>query len=236
MAFLNFGPRTLKAGGFAFDKAPKLGRRVINETGSDIDADKLVAVSTTLDPTAGVPNVVLADADTAGHTDLYVTSAAIANGATGYVYKGALSAANLNTNSVTAAGDAVYLSETAGAFAQTAPITGGTRVIPVGFVIVKSATVGQIYWDLAQGHPNGKHAFALVAGQDETGDTTIPVTGMVVGDELHSVIVLTTAASIASAASRAITDFTVGAGVINVVANAANNTNNQYLIHWSDLT
>lgn len=76
----------------------------------------------------------------------------------------------------------------------------------------------------------------LVAGQNETSDTTIPVTGLVAGDEIAAVIVLTTAASIASAASRAKADFTAGAGVVNVVANPADNTNNQYLIFWLDLT
>jgi hypothetical protein len=76
----------------------------------------------------------------------------------------------------------------------------------------------------------------LVAGQDETSDTTIPVTGMAVGDEIAAVLVLTTAASIASAAKRAVTDFTAAAGNVTVGANAANNTNNQYLIIWIDHT
>lgn len=74
----------------------------------------------------------------------------------------------------------------------------------------------------------------LVAGQDETGDTTITVAGMVAADVIVSVLVLTTAASIATAAFRATTDFTTGAGVVNVVANAVNNTNNQYLISYLD--
>jgi len=77
---------------------------------------------------------------------------------------------------------------------------------------------------------------AVVAGQDETGDTTIPVTGMAVGDELVTVLVLTTAAAIATMAQRANADFTVGAGVLNVVANAVNNAAQQYLIFWNDLT
>lgn len=240
MSIMNFGSgRILRAGGFLFNTYPQLGIRVINETGSSIAADKVVAVVGvlgTLDPTAGIPNIVLADADVASHDDLYVTVNAIANGATGYVYKGALSAANLNTNNVAAAGDPVYLSETAGAFAATAPITGGTRVIPVGYATVKSATVGRIAWNTLNGYRQGKLKLTLVAGQDETGDTTIPVSGMVVGDEVHSVTVFTTAASIASRAARAITDFTVTAGNLTVVANAANNTNNQYEIIWSDKT
>jgi len=77
---------------------------------------------------------------------------------------------------------------------------------------------------------------AVVAGQDETSDTTIPVTGMAAGDEIVGVLVLTTAASIATLAARAAADFTAGAGNMNVVANPANNTNNQYVIFWNDLT
>ncbi len=234
MSFYNFGPRTIRTGGLAFIGAPKVGLRVINETGSAITAGKVVALSG-FDVTSGRPNVVLADADTAAHEDLYVTTAAIADTAEGYVYKGALSAADIDTNSATTVGDAVYLSTTAGGFLHAAPVIGGQRVRPVGFVAVKSATVGQIFWKI-EPPVRGIGRMTLVAGQDETGDTTITVTGMVAGDEVEQVLVVTTAASIASAAARAIADFSVGAGVLNIVANAANNTNNQYWISWRDLT
>lgn len=234
MSFWNLSPRIIGVGGLAFKSGPKLGIRVINKTGSAIATDKVVAI-TSLDTTSGLLKVVLADADSAAHEELYVTSGAIADGAEGYVYKGFLSAANLNTNSVAAAGDAVYLSTVAGGFLQTAPIIGGQRVRVAGYVVVKSATVGQIYW-FPQGGKRGVSRCTLVAGQDEAADTTITVTGMVVGDEVSQVLVLTTAASIASAAARAITDFSVGAGVINVLANPVDNTNNQYVIFWTDLT
>lgn len=72
----------------------------------------------------------------------------------------------------------------------------------------------------------------VVPGQDETSDTTIPVTGMAVGDELVSVFVNT--AGVLS--ERALTDFNVIAGNIDVVANAANNATNQYVITWIDKT
>ncbi|MDP9192294.1 MAG: hypothetical protein M3P06_11405 [Acidobacteriota bacterium] len=78
--------------------------------------------------------------------------------------------------------------------------------------------------------------FALVDGQDETSDTTITVTGIAVGDELAFVGVLTTKASIASIASRALTDFTVSANTLTIGANPADNTNNQYFIIYLDLT
>lgn len=122
-----------------------VGLAVINKTGSSIAADKVVAISG-YDVTSGLPKIVLADADVAAHDDLYVTTAAIADAAEGVVVKGALSAANLNTNSASAAGDPVYLSTTAGAFTHTAPTAANARVHPVGFVVVKSATVGQILW------------------------------------------------------------------------------------------
>lgn len=125
--------------------ATDLAVSVINKTGSSIGADKLVTISG-LDATSGKPKIVLADTDVAAHDDVYVTTAAIANDAEGTVYKGALSAANLNTNSASAAGDPVYLGTTAGGFAHTAPTGASARVQPVGFVVVKSATVGQILW------------------------------------------------------------------------------------------
>lgn len=118
---------------------------VINKTGSSIAADQLVALSG-LDATSGKPKIVLADADVAAHDDVFVTTEAIANNAEGRVTKGALSAATLNTNTASAAGDPVFLGTTAGGFLHTAPVTPNSRQQPVGFVLVKSATVGQILW------------------------------------------------------------------------------------------
>lgn len=118
---------------------------VVNKTGSSIAADKLVAISG-LDATTGKPKIVLADADVEAHDDIYVTTAAIANDGEGQVTKAALSAATLNTNSATSAGDPVYLDTTAGGFTHTAPVTPSARAQPVGFVVAKSATVGQILW------------------------------------------------------------------------------------------
>lgn len=146
MSFMNFGPRTVRAGGFAFNQTPKMGIRVINKTGSDIAADKLVALLG-FDVTSSRPKCVLADANVAAHDNIWVTPDGIANGEEGYVYKGSLSAANLNTNFGTV-GDPVYLSETAGGFTGTAPTATDSVVYPVGFTMVKSATVGQIFWNI----------------------------------------------------------------------------------------
>lgn len=74
----------------------------------------------------------------------------------------------------------------------------------------------------------------LVAGQDETGDTTIPVTGLAVGDELVAVFVQDGVTGVWT--QRANADFTVGAGNLTVVANAVNNAANKYVIFWNDLT
>lgn len=81
---------------------------------------------------------------------------------------------------------------------------------------------------------HGRVKQVLVDGQDETSDATITVTGLAVGDALVSFIVLATKAAIATAATRALTDFTISANTLTIGANAANNTNNQYLITYID--
>lgn len=69
-----------------------------------------------------------------------------------------------------------------------------------------------------------------VDGQDETGDTTIPVTSMLGGDQVIGVLVFTTKAAIATCIVRPASDFLCGDGVLNVIANPVNNANNQYII------
>lgn len=138
----------LRADGFIFKKRRTLGLRVINKTGSSIAVNKLVTVSG-YDTTSKLPKIVLADADAAGlHTDVYVTKAAIANNAQGDVWKGFMSSADIDTSSATAAGDPVYLSTTAGGWTATAPTGAAVTQQVVGYVQVKSATVGQIAWDV----------------------------------------------------------------------------------------
>jgi hypothetical protein len=132
----------------------EIGIPVINKSGSSIAADKLVALAG-LDATSGRPKIVLADADVAAHDDVWVTTAAIANNAEGTVVGGALSAATLNTDAAAAAGDPVYLDTTAGGFTVTAPTGATARVQPVGFVVVKSATLGQILWSIGPGRSVG---------------------------------------------------------------------------------
>lgn len=142
-SYIPFGRRAITAGGVLNMKHKLNGIRVINKTGSDIAVDKLVAV-VGYDTTSELPKIVLADANDATHRDVYVTLRAIGNNDEGFVFKGGLSNANLNTNSATSAGDPVYLSETAGGFAHTAP--ANATVLPAGWVVTKSATVGEIHW------------------------------------------------------------------------------------------
>lgn len=137
----------LRADGFLLKGRRTHGIRVINKTGSSIAVNKPVAISG-YDTTSKLAKIVLADADAAGHLDVWITKAAIANGAIGNVFKGFMSTADLNTNSASAAGDPVYLDTTAGALVYTAPSGGDDRVQILGYVQVKSSTVGQIAWDV----------------------------------------------------------------------------------------
>lgn len=153
-----FGSRPILAGGVIHKKYMLDGLHVINKSGSAIAADKLVAV-VGYDTTSGYPKVVLADANNSQHKMIYVALDSIANNAEGHVYKGGASAANLNTNSASAVGDPVYLSETAGGFTHTAPTTGDASVIPVGWVTTKSATVGEIDWYIFPAEKVGAGSF-----------------------------------------------------------------------------
>jgi len=76
----------------------------------------------------------------------------------------------------------------------------------------------------------GVVAQEIVAGQDETSDTTIPVTGIGAGDELVRLLVQDGTSGVLT--QRANADFTVGAAELTVVGNAADNTANKYLITW----
>lgn len=160
----------LRAAGFLTREAGRLnGMKVINKTGSAISADKLVAISG-YDVTSKLPKIVLADADAADlATDVFVALAAISDGKAGNVFKGGTSAATLNTNSVTTVGDPLFLDTVAGGFTATAPVAPNARTQVVGYAMVKSATVGQIKWDIK---PPSK-----LGTQDVTGGaafTTVP--------------------------------------------------------------
>lgn len=172
-SYFKVGRRPVLGGGMVHDKHKLDGIRVINSTGSDIAADKLVAI-VGYNTTSKLPKIVLADANDPTHKDVYVALTAIDNGDEGFVFKGGLSAATLDTSSVSAAGDPVYLSETAGAFTATAPY-GTNSVLPVGWAITDSSTVGQIHWHIGEpeqvGAPVEVVAAANVITASENGKT-----------------------------------------------------------------
>jgi hypothetical protein len=180
---------TVQADAFVTKFGKNVGVRVINNSGTDIARDKLVVI-TGYDTTNNLPQIVLANGTTTGHDDIYVTLSTIKTGTVkgGYVYKGGLSAATLDTSSASAAGDAVYLSDSAagGVVLTTAPTTANSRIRPVGFVRVKSATVGQIRWAInpaSQQEPTAGFFVASVAAagtnQATAGAITAPAPAIV---------------------------------------------------------
>jgi hypothetical protein len=105
---------------------------------------------TTTSPATGfnpVATITKADADLAGVASqaAYVVTKAMTQNSFGKVGK-YLVQRGVNTSSWAAAGDPVYLSTTAGAPTPTAPTLGTVQI--VGYVAVKSATVGIIVYDL----------------------------------------------------------------------------------------
>jgi hypothetical protein len=113
-----------------------------------------------------------------------------------------------------------YLNPTAGAARE------GTEAVTTAEIAAQAVTRTKLAGAFSKA--------VKVAGQDETSDTTIPVTGMVAGDELVAVFIEDGTSG--KWTQRALADFTVGAGVLTVGANAANNTANAYIILWNDLT
>lgn len=141
---------TVRADSFLYRQRRGAGLRVINKTGSTIAVNKVVAISG-YDTTSKLPKIVLADADSAGlYQDIWVTKTSVSDGKQTNVYKGFMSTATLDTSGVTTVGDAVYLDTTAGGFTATAPTASNAVQQIVGYSQVKSSTVGQIAWDIAQ--------------------------------------------------------------------------------------
>ena len=98
------------------------------------------------DATAGKIKVSKADADAdnPARAAWFVAPAAIDNAAAGVVV-GAFELTAQNTDSASAVGDPVYLSDaTAGAWSLAAPATAGDAIQQVGVVTAKSATVGKV--------------------------------------------------------------------------------------------
>ena len=157
----------------------------------------------------------------------------------------------LNTNAGNV-GDPVYLdATTAGSWTLTAPSGADQLKQIVGRIKVKSETVGKIVFntvksDMVSIGASGLQAKSVLRTKlaggflkktlaDGTASATdVTVAGMAVGDELVSVLALTTKASIATMADRT-SEYVVGAGKL-VKAAGTNETSNQLVIEWLDLT
>ena len=123
----------------------KIGLPFSNKTGGTLTAGTLVYVSGQ-DTVAVLPTVSKASATFATALAQYVVIADVLNNATGRMGKH-YSLTNVNTNAATA-GDAVYLDTTAGGYTMTTGPATGIAYQRVGRVAVKSATVGQIEFEL----------------------------------------------------------------------------------------
>jgi hypothetical protein len=133
------GVQVLAAGG--------VGMQV--ESTAGVAARRVVTIDYGSAPTASdVPKVVLADANVATSRFLAVTSDAIAAAGTGFAATVYGSLALVTFDSTPVAGDIgkpVYLSESAGQAALTAPTTSGANVIRLGYLVSASGSaVAQI--------------------------------------------------------------------------------------------
>ena len=191
-----------------------------------------------------------ADADTSGKPAQLVASEDNAGSATSQASDiEELTGLNTNAGEV---GDPVYLdATTAGSWTLTPP-TGADQLRQiVGRIKVKSATVGKIVFNVVKTEIVAIGSSALQADSvlktklaggfckktlvDGTAAATdVTVTGMAVGDELVSVLALTTKAAITSMADRT-SEYAVGAGKL-VKAAGTDETDNQLIIEWLDLT
>lgn len=130
-----------KAGQLFIGNQPFGVVNVCNKSGGNFAANQLLYISG-FDATLGLPIVSKADADTNATGAQYINPEAIANGKKGLVYE-KYEVGGLNTNAG-AVSDKVYLSATAGGWTLTPPNGADQVVQVVGFITVKSATVGKI--------------------------------------------------------------------------------------------
>lgn len=116
-----------------------------NDTGSTISKGDLVTFVGA--HTNGQPKIVLADANVADRRAEGAVQADILTAASGVVILRGLSPATLNTNSATSAGDPAFLGETPGGPTYAEETETDEISQRVGYVVTKSATVGQLYYN-----------------------------------------------------------------------------------------
>ncbi len=118
----------------------------INASGGDYTEGTLVYISG-IDATTKYPTIAKADADYPNRPAQYVLRSAVANGGTSEIYQ-THTLTGQNTNAATV-GDPVYLDPTtAGGWTLTAPTAADQITQIIGWVEVKSATIGEIYFCL----------------------------------------------------------------------------------------
>ncbi|MFA7070201.1 MAG: hypothetical protein WC144_05105 [Sulfurimonas sp.] len=118
----------------------------INASGGDYTEGTLVYISG-IDATTKYPTIAKADADYPNRPAQYILRSAVANGGTSEIYQ-THTLTGQNTNAATV-GDPVYLDPTtAGGWTLTAPTAADQITQIIGWVEVKSATIGEIYFCL----------------------------------------------------------------------------------------
>jgi hypothetical protein len=147
--------------------------KVANKTGGNFAKGTLVAFSG-YDATLACPTVVKADANTGPVAAQLVLSEAIVDGSTGIAYT-----AGVVTGLVAdvAVGTKVYLSETPGGCAFTAPADSGDLVQAVGYVTLRHASAGAILFFISAAGGGG----ASVEGAYTKPATGIPESDMAAG-------------------------------------------------------
>jgi hypothetical protein len=119
------------------------GLVVDNSTGGSLAAGTLVYISG-YDASTGAPQITPSDADS--RQAEFILNAAIANGASGVVYRG-YTLGSLDTSG-SSVGDPIYLSATAGTWTATA-LTGAAQLSQkVGVVVTSHASTGSIQFIL----------------------------------------------------------------------------------------
>jgi hypothetical protein len=233
----------------ATDIAPDVARKFTVYCAVPLAIGELLHISS-YDASDDVFTVEKADADTSGKPAQLIASSVNA-GATTSEARDIQELTTLDTNAGNV-GDPVYLDPTTAGNWTLTPPTGADQLKQiVGRIKVKSATVGEIVFNTVEAEivAFGSSAlqpasvlktklaggFSKVTIADGTASATdVTVSGMAVGDELVSVLALATKAAITSLADRT-SEYAVGAGKL-VKAAGENETSNQLIIVWNDLT
>lgn len=215
-------PATISQGTLSPDK---IGVTMANKTGLTITPGQLV-YSGGYDTTLATTTAVLADADAGGKRATWVALATILNNASGaFGLHYTLTLQNTNAGSV---GDPVYLSTTAGGYTLTAPSAANALVQIIGYISVKSATVGQIEVILLPG------AVPVKIGSNEYQAASIAGVALTANQQLdRQNIVFPTIATTGATSARLIISKAGTIGGFKAVFGDALTANNSNYITWT---